>query len=440
MISNANVKPQHKPNSALTPEERKAKQRIKKLSKLQSKITKMEKSIAHAQQFSNTNVAENSKETLVDLVNNSEFREIALSFVSEEFKYLFEDGEAKDDVSSADNTTSEPKRIETQAKAIITKVSNELFLHMYADDIDQTEQNVEDVDEVEVEVEEDAERRRKRKRYEAKQKRLEVLRATKAEHQTKAKQMCRAMTKGEQKESMFDDAAALWGYTRQKYVERARLVCQSFLKLHPQTNAPAGTELSTKQIELKDTIWKIFISVGRVCSIGCGPGSDVAGVLALRKSMCMERKKEYISPSAVLSDYVIDQWKGTILDIVLPIVAKEGLVNLEAVACERTDVTKVESNDAFARNERRGKTLYITSYLLSEQRDKWHDYYISLAKEAKSGDIFYFCEPKPWQLHLLIRMTKEWLSFLWLDSSMYFEELQTTDMRAGPAVLVAIKG
>ena len=153
----------------------------------------------------------------------------------------------------------------------------------------------------------------------------------------------------------------------------------------------------------------------------------------------MESKTESISPSATLLDYVIDQWKETILDILLPIAAREGLADLERIACERTDVTDVSGNDAIIQHEQQGNTLYITSYLLSEQRDKWHDYYTSLAKDAKSGDIFYFCEPKPWQLHLLIRFTKEWLDFLWVDSSMYYSELQPTDMRAGPAVLVAIK-
>lgn len=370
---------------------------------------------------------------MIGLVNNSEYREIALSFVSEEFKYLFENGE-----TTSTTSLSEPQRIETQAKAMITKISDELFRHMYTDKSEKNEPNDDKDKEKQDYVEHDAESR-KRKRTEAKQKRLEALRATKAEHHTKAKQMCRAMTKGEQKESMFDDAAALWGYTRQKYVERAWLIYQSFLKLHPKATAPPGTKLSEKQLDLKARIWQALLSIEHVCSIGCGPGSDVAGVLALRKCMCMESKTKYISPSATLLDYFIDQWKVTILDIILPIAAKEGLADLERMACDRTDVTHVPSNDAIIQNEQTGNTLYITSYLLSEQRDKWHDYYTSLAKHARSGDIFYFCEPKPWQLHLLLRFTKGWLNFLWVDSSMYYSELQPTDMRAGPAVLVAIK-
>lgn len=431
---------QHKPNSALTPEERQTKARLKKLSRLQSKITKTEKSIAHAHRFAKANVAEANKTTLIGLVNNSEYRAIALSFVSEQFKYLFEqNGEStKADVSPERTTSlSEPQRVETQAKAIITKISDELFRHMYSDKSEKPGPNNDNGKE-KLDVEHDADSR-KRKRTEAKQKRLEALRATKAEHHTKAKQMCRAMTKGEQKESMFDDAAALWGYTRQKYVERARLIYQSFLKLHPKATAPPGTKLSEERCNLKACIWKALLSVEHLCSIGCGPGSDVVGVLVLRKSMCMESEMEYNPPSAALLDYVIDQWKATILDSVLPIVAKEGLADLERIACEKTDVTKVEGNDTIIQNERQGNTLFITSYLLSEQRDKWHGYYRSLAISAMSGDIFYFCEPKPWQLHLLIRLTKEWLDFLWVDSSMYFSELQITDMRAGPAVLVAIK-
>ena len=440
--NNTTAKPQHKPNSALTPEERQAKKRLKTLSKLQSKIAKMEKAIAHAHRFAKTDVAEANKKTLVGLVNGSEYREIALSFVSEQFKILFlEKGESTNADVLLESTTSlsEPQRIETQTKAIITKVSDKLFRHMYTDKSDKTQPN-DDHEREKPDVEHDSESR-KRKRAETKQKRLEALRATKAEHHTKAKQMCRAMTKGEQKESMFCDDAALWGYTRQKYVERARLIYQSFLKLHPEATAPPGTTLPEKQFNLKARIWKALLSIEHVASIGCGPGSDVAGVLALRKCICMESesKTEYISPSVALLDYVIDQWKATILDIVLPIVAKEGLADLERIACDRTDVTHVSGNGATIQNERQGNTLFITSYLLSEQRDKWHDYYSSLAKNAKRGDIFYFCEPKPWQLHLLIRLTKEWLDFLWVDSSMFYSELQATDMRAGPAVLVAIK-
>ena len=439
----ASVKPLHKsmssdtgppsfrkPNSALTPEERQAKQRVKKLSKLQSKISKLEKRINHAGRFANVNVAEDSKVELIDLVNQSEYRQIALSFVSDQHQYLFEngDGSKEDGASEKPLSTSELGRIEKQANALITKISNELFLHMYTDRAVQINNSPD---------EEDDAIRRKRKRAEAKQKRLDALRATKADHQTKAKQMCRAMTKGEQEESMFEDAAALWGYTRQKYVERARLICRSFLKLHPLKTAPTGTELSAEQLELKLCIWEAFLSVDRVCSIGCGPASDVAGLFALKRSICLENKGGFDPPSLLLLDFVIDQWKATILDIALPIMDGEGLADMERIAFKKTDITKRESNTMLPPNSRPGNTLFITSYLLAEQREKWHDYYTSLARTAKSGDIFYFCEPTPWQLHSLIGLTKDWLSFLWVDSSMYFAELQPTDMRAGPAVLVA---
>ena len=121
--------------------------------------------------------------------------------------------------------------------------------------------------------------------------------------------------------------------------------------------------------------------------------------------------------------------------------SKHGLVDTAMLLCERIDVTDVVCGEELcARNQSSGgKTLYITSYLLSEQRDKWHDFYRLLIREAKSGDIFYFCEPKPWQLHILIRLTSEWLDFLWADSSMYFGEMQATEQRAGPAVLLAIR-
>mmetsp|Transcript_22045 Transcript_22045/g.63210 ORF Transcript_22045/g.63210 Transcript_22045/m.63210 type:complete len:449 (+) Transcript_22045:95-1441(+) len=447
MSSDGNVPVAHRPNSALTPEERQAKQRIKQLSKLQSKVTKLEKRIAHAGRFNNVAVVEGSKAELVNLVNSSKYRREALSFVADEYQHLFEpsQGSGEEGLASAeevgnglasDNKTppSEPERAEIKAKAIITRVSNELFLHMYTDETNQLKD--EDSSSGDATC-------RKRRRAEAKQKRLEAIRSTRSNHQTKAKQMCRAMTKGEQKESMFDDAAALWGYTRQKFVERARLICHTFLKLHPHQGAgPTRVALSAEHSDLKDRIWAAFVSIDRVCSIGCGPGSDVAGVLALRKSICLETiKREYDAPSVLLLDWTIDQWKATILDIAVPIMSQQGLVNTETLVCEKTDVTNPEYGEKLCGgNQSSGKnTLFITSYLLSEQRNEWHEYYRLLASEAKSGDIFYFCEPKPWQLHILIRLTSDWLDFLWADSSMFFKELQQTDNRAGPGVLVAIR-
>ena len=429
-----------KPNSELTPEERQAKARIKKLSKLQSKIRKLEKRIAHAGRFNKVDVVEASKIELINLANDSEYRQEALSFVAGEYQYMFDQGRSAAEghatvevghgrPSSDSKTPTEPELVEIEARAIIAKISNELFQHMYTDQL--SDDDAPDVDPA----------IQKRKEAEAKQKRLKALRAAKSDHQTKAKQMCQAMTKGEQEEFMFDDASALWGYTRQKYVERARLIRQSFLKLHPRAGGPTGIALSIEEIDVKDRIWAALMSVDRVCSIGCGPASDVAGVLALKKNVCLENNREYDAPSILLLDYAIEPWKATILDISVPIMSNHGLVDTAMLLCERTDVTDVVCGEELcARNQSSGgKTLYITSYLLSEQRDKWHDFYRLLIREAKSGDIFYFCEPKPWQLHLLIRLTSEWLEFLWADSSMYFGEMQATEQRAGPAVLLAIR-
>ena len=85
--------------------------------------------------------------------------------------------------------------------------------------------------------------------------------------------------------------------------------------------------------------------------------------------------------------------------------------------------------------------LFVTSYLLTETRGKWHAFYRDVIQMAKPGALFLFAEPKAWQLHTLIEQMKanNTMDFVWLDSSMHSPILQALEGRVGPAVLLGMK-
>ena len=150
----------------------------------------------------------------------------------------------------------------------------------------------------------------------------------------------------------------------------------------------------------------------------------------------------------------------------VPILTPEYVDN---ISCQSCDVTKPLKDDEvnspsiaeFVQNA----DIFLTSYLLSETRNSWDEFYIEIVQLAPEGALFYFSEPMAWQLHRLIKMSTECLisdevadglvedesaakdptslhrlKFIWIDSSMHYPELQQMDGRAGgPAVLLAIK-
>lgn len=260
---------------------------------------------------------------------------------------------------------------------------------------------------------------------------------SKAEQNKRAKDLLQHMTKGTQALDHFQDVTALRGYTRQKFYSRAGLIIESLGKL-----SPAQSSLSNQR-DVIDLCWKMLEKINRVCSIGCGPGCDAVGLLAFLRGYVPNHDVNS-SMHFVLLDYAIDEWKDAVLDDLEPILTQSFG---STVTCDHCDVTisslSVKHEQLIATTD-----IFLTSYLLTETRDKWDAYFIQLVDKAKEGAVFYFAEPLPWQLHRLIKMSApdsdssllQKLRFAWIDSSMNYPELQELDGRAGgPAVLLAIK-
>jgi len=264
------------------------------------------------------------------------------------------------------------------------------------------------------------------------------------------------MTRGTQELSMFTKAA-LWGYTRQKFHERAMLLTISLgrIQIPRQERMKHESAMDPKlheQRQIRQQVWNMFTSgkVRKACSIGCGPGNDLAGLLSFLR-MLHAGDGAHVLDRALLMDWSVDEWKEAVIDPLNDILESKGYLSagIDTVFCDVTkDINDDGNKDAF--DQLRGQDqcqhptvfdfdFYSVSYLLSETRGKWFSFFESVVKNAKPGAMFYFAEPVPWQLHRSIGLFKKDLQFIWLDSSMDHPMLQDADRRAGPSVLFAIK-
>ena len=297
----------------------------------------------------------------------------------------------------------------------------------------------------------------------------------KVERAAKTNQLCRNMTKATQSIEMFGDVKVLRGYARRKFAQRSALVADSLGKLHPDAietgfAAAARTRgeidagqlaLYDEQIRLMKSCWSGLSRVVNICSIGCGPGCDLVGTLTFLRHFVHECDRSSSGEAdcrprrhrAVMLDFAIDQWREAVLDDLASLLRPYYVSEMHYGHCDvtRTMGDSIEQTVADV-------DLYLTSYLITETRFQWDEFFVDLVRQARVGALFYFAEPTPWQLHRLIRLSKksskasdnartdvdyaplEGLRFVWLDSSMHSPELQPLDGRVGgPAVLLAIK-
>ena len=241
-----------RPNSSLTPSERREKLRLKRLIRLQSRISKIEKRIRHARSRRDPHTERRAK---LDLVNMAESNVEAKGFVSDEFRNLLcgsgevdivngeyisydrsddtnERAEREISTSRVDRVEAEPtleahKRndMEQRVKKIIISISNELFRHLYDGGTNghtgahpstsncgadfgrgikrkHTEAtNVEGTFDCDGSTAADASTTTAASSSTS---------GAKEEQTRQAVRMLKAMTKGKQEENMFQDAAALW--------------------------------------------------------------------------------------------------------------------------------------------------------------------------------------------------------------------------------------
>ena len=258
-------------------------------------------------------------------------------------------------------------------------------------------------------------------------------RETKQAQTEQAVSLLRHMTKGMQARDMFQDSNALWGYARQKFFQRAMLVCSSFLKMRP-----------TEGVDDNDhcmTVWHQLRSVRRICSIGCGPGNDAIGVVAFLKAIDENAPQ---LERAVLLDWAMNDWK-LVVEPLCEIVVPEYVRTVDISSCDVSDSLLEGDSNRTAKDlivdegSSANVDLFLISYLLTETRGQWGAFVNEMIHVSRPNTLFYFAEPTPWQLHLVKDSFRDALDFFWLDSSMNKPELQPLDNRVGPGVLLGRK-
>lgn len=266
-----------------------------------------------------------------------------------------------------------------------------------------------------------------------------------------ARQLLQNMTKGTQTELMFTNELALAGYARQKFVERAVLAFSILDSLDPKNHATKQCAPGCKGCtgDNTDMFWKRLMLVTQVWSIGCGPGCDAIGILAF-----MESHNLNLANGILLMDFVIDQWKGVILNQLIPYVSPRYVSSVETEFCDvryslKTDQVNSRAMKSVKQflHECRPKgmatksvsRLVAVSYLLTETRHQWKAFFRDLLKELQGTQtLFLLSEPTAWQLHDFLKLFGDDFlqAHMWLDSSRDTPHLQTLEARLGPAALM----
>jgi hypothetical protein len=240
---------------------------------------------------------------------------------------------------------------------------------------------------------------------------------TKQNQTDHARELLQNMTKGTQTESMFDNDQALLGYTRQKFMERALLAFKSL-----------------DQVKKYPDFFNILMRTRQSLHIGCGPGCDALGVLAFLKH-CDE---DAILDRIVLMDYVMPKWKSLVIDSLIPLISPKHVIRVDTASADVRSPFQNGMNRTFCNSMDFSQVnLVVVSYLLTETRGKWQDFFRDLFQKIKPRTLMLLCEPTAWQIHLLIKEYRDHIErYQWLDSSQNAPELQVLEGRMGPAVLM----
>lgn len=449
-----------KSNKNLTPAEKKAKRELKRNIKLYQRIHKLSKRIKHAQ---------SRKDVTIEKQTQKELQKLILEYKSQQQQQLQEEKEEK-----------EPEDQDGAALLFSQPLTFDLPSPMDDNNHEEnTEQNSSSSNNSNV-LYENCRKRILSLYNQVIQTEIQNSNASLAtsknsddnigeKNGTQTRDLLMHMTKGTQSRDMFRNSTALWGYTRQKFYSRASLTVNSLLNLQ---RVPPSMENDVSP-------WQRLKNVQSVCSVGCGPGNDVAGLLALfqqfESSLEMKRDDGYSHikiKEVVLLDYAMEDWKQVLKPILHCCQQEQHLLHTTSrVVMEECNITlplfpdtATATDNSHHVNVTAAKCapscdLFIISYLLSETRGLWDNFVLQLLDVAKIGSMFYFAEPTPWQLQRLISMlddspssptaingeesqsTKKSIKmrFIWLDSSMNIRVLQGLQARLGPAVLFGIK-
>mmetsp|Transcript_22381 Transcript_22381/g.48499 ORF Transcript_22381/g.48499 Transcript_22381/m.48499 type:complete len:454 (-) Transcript_22381:143-1504(-) len=452
-MNSTHCHPESKANATLTPAEKEAKKRLKAELKFQSKVKKLQKRINHAISRNDPVVEKSTREELAAF----------LSTRINKGDNDIDNGNINNDIDRLQQQHREllcPSK-NTQGKAAIDE-ANIIFRTLLSSMDDPNDK--------------------------------EKIRLDKIQQTNSAIRLLKNMTKGTQSKSMFRDVTTLRGYARQKFHERAALIIESLGKLSPalleeveaiissslalSSSSPVVNHVPSdmdsamqqdfygvQQKEVRSMCWEKLGTIEKICSLGCGPGNDAVGLMAFLRSYFDNHHHSNNNNNnntdgvreILLLDYTINEWKDAILDDLVAILVPK---YIHGITCEYCDVTNPLLNSS-VEPLIQDSDIFLASYLLTETRNQWDEFFVQLVDLAKEGALFYFSEPVPWQLHRLIRMSSTTtktttsssdvspgvdcsplcrLRFVWIDSSMHFPEIQKLDRRVGgPAVLLAIK-
>lgn len=286
--------------------------------------------------------------------------------------------------------------------------------------------------------------------------------------------LLKSMTKGTQTRAMFDDPEALRGYTRQKFVARAKLVVESLGKV------PMAARLACKESASSpgsfaidathDPTWfevlqQKLLSIRTVCSIGCGPACEVVGLMAFLRTASwslsdatpqqvpeLARGAQPDAPvleRVILLDWAMEQWKPLILNDLCDLLVPQHVAQIVLDECDVSHPLSDPSHNCGAyaallttqADPGLGPTpssldLVVVSYLLTETRHRWHPL---LDDVLPMTNMALFLDPTAWQLHMVCRRYNDWMEFQWLDSSLQHPLLQSLEGRVGPAVVLGVR-
>jgi hypothetical protein len=325
-------------------------------------------------------------------------------------------------------------------------------------------------------------------------------RSTKESRNSAARELLAHMAKATLLPSMLDEPDAVRGYTRHKFQERAMLVVRTLLSLQPEQDEHEEWSIENDDDDDDDTTrlwWERLTCVTTIASVGCGPGCDAVGAMAVLLQQQLQQQPTNIR--LVLLDWAMPQWSFLLRPLVeeLTKITVEWNNNLSNQEVEEEKGESLEpamnievhmatcdiraglfaDENAQTRlllmpHENRGTAsssstpdqsfstlkaskvltctittatdidLYLISYLLSETHGRWQVLLDDLMRCSRPGTFFWLADPTAWQLNVFIKRYNSKhnsLTWIWLDSSRHRPDLQQLEGRVGPAVLLAMK-
>ena len=220
---------------------------------------------------------------------------------------------------------------------------------------------------------------------------------------SKARNLLQHMTKGTQTSDMFGDVTALRGYVRKKFHGRAALIIKCLSELTPEALQTASSASALdhmkaneqiqhqEQREIMSMCYDKLLKIQRVCSIGCGPGNDVVGLISFLCSQISHYNNESKIngndadklgcglEEVLLLDFAMNEWKEAALNDLMPILVPRHVKKIRCTSCNVTqsllstpeDESNEEENDKSIAAFVQSADIFLTSYLLTETRNSW---------------------------------------------------------------------